>query len=92
LPLSGGRFDRSKLQFDVAARTALATTIPLIAGALAGAPAGAVLASVGALNTSLSALAGGLWRQSSRFRLGPSTVTVPSLNTLAERIFEWIAF
>lgn len=46
------RFDPSKLQFEIAARNALASAIPLIAGALASAPAAGVVASIGALNAS----------------------------------------
>jgi uncharacterized membrane protein YccC len=46
------RFDPSKLQFEIAARNALASAIPLIAGALAGAPGAGVVASIGALNAS----------------------------------------
>ena len=48
------RFDPSKLQFEIAARNALASAIPLIAGALAGAPGAGVVASIGALNASFS--------------------------------------
>ena len=46
------RFDPSQLQLKIAARNALASAIPLIAGVVAGAPGAGIVASIGALNAS----------------------------------------
>jgi uncharacterized membrane protein YccC len=48
------RFDKSKLQFSIAARNALGAAIPLVVGALAGSPQSGLVASIGALNVSFS--------------------------------------
>jgi uncharacterized membrane protein YccC len=48
------RFDRSKLQFTIAARNTLGAAIPLVIGALAGSPQSGLVASIGALNVCFS--------------------------------------
>lgn len=48
------QFDQSKLDLTIAARNALGTAIPLIAGAIAGSPESGLVASIGALNVCFS--------------------------------------